>query len=168
MKKLVLKAQSGDKEAFVRLMEIHKSSMLKVARSFFSEPFDIEDVMQDTIMSCWANLPTLKQPEYFKTWLIRILINHCNAVLKNRPKTVSIDTVTEVGSEEYDPDQMNFDDIIEILDNKYRIVLTLYYNDGFTTSEISDILNIPTETVKTRLKRGREQLYQYLKGGDHQ
>jgi RNA polymerase sigma-70 factor (ECF subfamily) len=168
LKYLVQKAQAGDTEAFVRLLEIHHASMVKIARSYFSQQFDIDDILQDTAIACWINLPTLKKPQFFKTWLIRILINQCNAEIKKHPQTLPIEEAEKIGSQTYDPNCMDFDNVIELLDQKYRIVLTLYYNIGFNTSEIANILNIPTETVKTRMKRGREQLYKRLKGGENQ
>ena len=94
-------------------------------------------------------------------------IDQINSVL-NSYGISSIEEAEKIGSQTYDPNCMDFDNVIELLDQKYRIVLTLYYNIGFNTSEIANILNIPTETVKTRMKRGREQLYKRLKGGENQ
>lgn len=86
--KLVLRAKQHDKEAFSELMRQQKSSMYKVAKAILKNEEDIADAMQDTILDCWEKIHTLRKPEYFKTWLIRILINNSNAIYNQRSKMV--------------------------------------------------------------------------------
>lgn len=75
MEHLVKKAQhENDAESFIQLMELNRQSMLKVARSYLTSEQDVADAMQDTILTCYEKLHTLQQPQYFKTWLIRIVI----------------------------------------------------------------------------------------------
>ena len=54
--------------------------MYKVARGILDNDEDAADAMQDTILTCFEKIHTLKNPEYFKTWMIRILINECNKI----------------------------------------------------------------------------------------
>ena len=75
LKYLVIKAQQGDAQAFVRLMEMNKQSMYKIARSYFTSDEDIADAIQDTIETCYRSISHLAESEYFRTWLTRILIN---------------------------------------------------------------------------------------------
>ena len=84
MKNLVKRAQAGNKEAFITLMEEHKQALYKIAVSMLKNDADAADAMQDTVLSSFENLQGLRQPEFFKTWLTRILINHCNRILKER------------------------------------------------------------------------------------
>ena len=90
MKNLVKRAQAGNKEAFILLMEEHKQALYKIAVSMLKNDADAADAMQDTVLSSFENLQGLRQPEFFKTWLTRILINHCNRILKERGKMVPI------------------------------------------------------------------------------
>lgn len=83
MKDLVKRAMHKDAKAFVDLMQYHMQSMYKVARSFLRNDDDIADAIQETILTCFEKLDTLKEPKYFKTWMTRILINHCKDILKN-------------------------------------------------------------------------------------
>ena len=83
MKQLVVRAQrERDPEAFIRLMEENRQSMLKVAKSFLSSEQDVADAMQESILACYEKLDSLKNPQYFKTWLIRIVINKCKDILR--------------------------------------------------------------------------------------
>lgn len=165
MNNLIINARNGDPNAFVQLIEENKQYMYKIAMGFFSGQADIDDVMAETVMVCWEKISTLQKPEYFKTWLTRILINKCNDILRERKKTISLDDITDVESHEFEPESLDLELLLNELDYKYRIVLILHYSHGYKTEEISDMLHIPVGTVTSRLKRGREHLAKILKGG---
>ena len=135
---LIRKAKKGDKDAFCRLIDENVQSMYKVAAAYLKNDEDVADAIQDTILSCYENLKSLKQNRYFKTWMIRILINKCKDMIQKK----KLVTYT---------DQMP-------LDSKYRLVVLLYYMEGFGIREISDILDMKESTVKSRLYRGRKQI----------
>ncbi len=61
-------------------MEMNKQSMYKVAKSYLRYEEDVADAMQETILICYEKLGDLKEPKYFKTWMIRILINKCKDI----------------------------------------------------------------------------------------
>ena len=92
MQILVRKAQRGDPEAFVSLIEENKSSLYRVAKGFFQSEDDIADAISETVLSAYEHIGDLKRSEYFRTWLIRILINCCNGMLRERKRC----EVTEV------------------------------------------------------------------------
>ena len=75
MHELVTKACKGDGDAFAEAILLLQSSLYRVARSYLDSEEDIADAVQETILKAWKGIAGLKQPEYFKTWLIRILIN---------------------------------------------------------------------------------------------
>ena len=83
MKELAEKAIHGDVDAFLELMDRNSLSMYKVARGILNQDDDVADAIQDTILKCFEKIRTLKNPEYFKTWMIRILINECNQILRH-------------------------------------------------------------------------------------
>lgn len=156
MKYLVKKAQKGDKDAFVELMERYKQDLYKVAKSYLLCDEDVADAIQDTILACYEHLKDLREIRYFKTWMIRILINKCKDILRKK------ETLLEAFPEQEDShsyyQNLEFEDLIYMLDEKYRIILTLYYAEEFTIKEIAQILDISENTVKTRLVRGREKI----------
>ena len=91
----IRKAREGDPDAFIQLMDAHKQAMYQVARGYFSNPMDVEDVLSETVLTCWERLGTLRRPEFFKTWLIRILINNCNDLIRSRRRLVPLDGIPE-------------------------------------------------------------------------
>lgn len=158
MKSLVKKAMRGDKEAFTRLITQYSSDLYKVARGILNNTEDIADAIQNTILICFEKIDTLKQPNYFKTWMIRILINECNQIIRRYGTQCLLEEFPEVPVGDKAMEYVEFQQLMNALDEKYRIVLILYYAEGFRISEIAELLHIPESTVKTRLSRGRESL----------
>lgn len=163
MNQLVRKAKRHDKEAFTELMEINGKSMYKVAKAILENDEDVADAMQETILACWENIHTLKKDKYFKTWLIRILINKCNAIYRQRKRFVTDNNLPECGRWEEDYANVEWMELFQYLDEKYRTVIILYYVEGFKVREIAEILEISEGTVKGRMVTARkrmEKLYQ--------
>lgn len=77
-------AKKGEKQAFARLIEDNKVSMYRVALGILGAKQDVEDAIQNSIIKAYEGIIYLKRNEYFKTWLIRILINECNRILKSK------------------------------------------------------------------------------------
>ena len=84
MEALVTAAKNGDKEAFVQLIQINKQSMYKAAWVYLRNEQDIADALQNTILSCYEKIQGLREVKYFKTWLMRILINECKDILRQK------------------------------------------------------------------------------------
>ena len=91
MKSLVRQAQRGDDQAFVELIEENKQTMYKVAVGILRNDSDAADAIQESILTCYERMTELKKPQYFKTWLLRILINNCNQMLRERKKVIGIE-----------------------------------------------------------------------------
>lgn len=159
---LVRRARNGDKHAFQQLMERQMVSMYKVAKAILRNDEDVADAMQETALTCWEKMEELKQDKYFRSWMIRILINYCNAIYRRRQTVVSEETVPEIGALEPGYEHTEWDLLLHTLDEKYRVVILLFYAEGFKTKEIAEILHISEGTVRVRLSRGRELLRRQL------
>lgn len=162
MEELIARAKAGDADSFIQLMELHKQCLYKTAAAILHNDDDVADAIQETILSCWQNLSSLKKPQYFKTWMTRILINHCNALLRKRHQEISSDVMEQTVSEQtgYEPnldEKMDVKQAMSVLKDNYRLVLTLYYVNGIPIKEIAKLLETNENTIKTRLSRGREQ-----------
>ena len=161
---LVKRAKRHESEAFTELMQLYMTDMYKVAYAILMNDEDVADAIQDTILSCYENLRSLKQNRYFKTWMLRILINKCKDILKQKKQVTYTDQMPETPFYEEEYAAKEWAQMLEPLDNKYRLVILLYYMEGFNIREISDILDMKESTVKSRLQRGRKQvaeLYEY-------
>lgn len=158
MTELVRRARNGDAEAFIRLIDANRQTLSKVARGFLREQMDIDDAVADTVLACWENIGDLNSPAYFKTWLVRILINKCHDILRHSRRTVSLESAAEKVTSDRNFERTEFESLVDSLDEQYRAIFILYYSEGFKIREISSLLNIPPGTVGSRLQRGREQL----------
>lgn len=165
-KKLVLRAKKQDQEAFCELMRQHKMSMYKAAKAILKNEEDIADAMQDTLLSCWQKISTLRHPEYFKTWLMRILINHCNAIYNRNARTLPSDEIVLGDSAKDAFGGVEWLEMMACLNEKQRIVVELYYAEGFKVREIAEILQIGQSAVKGRLQGARKQLKAYYEFSD--
>lgn len=144
------------KEKFTRNILDCEEMLFRISMSMLKNEKDCEDAVQTAILTAYEKLSTLKNEEYFKTWLVRILINECNKQLKVRQKTTQIQDDYPVVNLSQDDTEIRM--LVESLPLKIRQVIVLYYVEQFTTKEISLILKIPKGTVLSRLAKGRKLL----------
>jgi RNA polymerase sigma factor (sigma-70 family) len=151
-------AIKGNKDAFVRLIKSMETSMYRVASSILGSDADCADAIQETILKAYRSMKSLKEPAYFKTWLIRILINESNRILKYRSRVIPMEKLRESVMEEELSGKMEIKQLIEALDDELQLVVTLYYFEDLPLKEISALMGIPEGTCKSRLHRARERL----------
>lgn len=147
-----------DEQAFVERSMAMQRAMYRAARAILNTDADCEDAVQEALMSAWKRLHTLREPRYFETWLMRILINECKDLCKRRRFT---EPLPEQMAALPSPEPELFDALMK-LSAKIRLAMVLHYNDGYTVEQVADILRIPPGTVKWRLHQGREQLKKLL------
>ena len=158
MEQLVRKAMKHNKEAFEDLMQGQAQSMYKTAKAILKNDEDVLDAMQETALTCWEKIGTLRQERFFKTWMTRILINHCNEIYRQRRYTVSDEMILEAETQENGYITMEWEDFLNGLDRKHRTVVILYYVQGFKTREIAEILKVNESTVRSRLAAARDKM----------
>ncbi|WP_339320896.1 sigma-70 family RNA polymerase sigma factor [Paenibacillus sp. FSL W8-0194] len=160
----VLRAQKGDKEAFISIMKGVELRMYNIAKSIVRQDEDCADAMQETALKAYRALPTLQNPRFFNTWVCRILINECNTLLRKKSKTVSM---AEPPQAAYVPPvedlRMDLRDAVDRLEETQRMIVILYYFEDMTIQQIADMLEMSAGAVKTRLYRARMALSRRLK-----
>ncbi|MFD1431631.1 sigma-70 family RNA polymerase sigma factor [Lacticaseibacillus yichunensis] len=159
---LILAAKAGDQEALMQLLDARQEKLYKTAFLCVHDPQDALDIVQDTSLQAFLSIHRLRQPQYFDTWLIRILINVSRHYYRRplpplpAPEQM-LDAHRQVDLHE---------DLMQALAKvpaKYRVVLILFYFNELEANEIAAVLRVPTGTVKSRLNRGRKWLRE--KGG---
>ena len=163
--RLILRAGNGDADAFVELMEQNKQSLYKTAKAWLVREEDVADAISETILDCFEHLDTLREPRYFNTWKVRILINNCSNIRKQNQRSGLVgelealdrDDVVRAGSG-MPEDNRAFLEYLEPLNEEDRKLMILFYVWGFRTREIAELLHIRETTVKARLQRGREKI----------
>lgn len=154
----VKSAQNGNKEAFCSLIQQHEKVLYIVARSILHNDADCCDAVQDTILKAYENIRSLRQPEFFKAWLLRILVNSCNQLCRNNKRIVLVEELqTEpVLCSEYSTIETM--QILDSLEGDLKLIIILFYMEDLSIKSISKFLQIPEGTVKSRLSRARNQL----------
>ncbi|QAA33310.1 RNA polymerase sigma factor [Clostridium manihotivorum] len=159
----IVLAKKGDKDAFIRMIQSNKQSLYRVAVSFLSDSHDVEDAIQASIIKAYEGIGKLRKDEYFKTWIIRIVINQCKDILKKNKRLISIEEVSIDEGFTDDLTKLEIISAIKQLDSDLRIVTTLFYFEDMAQKDIAKILSIPEGTVRSRLSRARSKLYELLK-----
>ncbi|MCH5270226.1 MAG: RNA polymerase sigma factor [Lachnospiraceae bacterium] len=158
---LIEEAKNKDPDAFDRLMRTQLQKMYRIAISMLQNEEDAADAIQETVFKCWQKIEQVRNDEYFETWLTRILINQCNDILRAGKKIIYVEDMPEIIHEDnYFTNEWK--EVLSSLNEKYRVVLELYYVDGFSTKEIAGMLHITNTNVRSRMVRGRKQLEQIL------
>lgn len=155
---LVKRAKQGDQDAFMKLMNVQMQTLYKLSWSYLKNEEDVADIIQDTILTCYEKLPTLRDDRQFRSWMMKILINNCKNILKKEKRIIHMETLPEETFVEQEYSNKEWNEMLSSLDEKYRVVLMLYYLENFNTREIGQILDMNENTVRIRLKRGREKL----------
>lgn len=175
VEELVLKAKRGDTEAYTQLMLEIRNDLYKICKTRIISDDEIDDIMQETMIQTFKNIRTLKDTSKFKSWIITILINNCNKLYRKKQK-IRLVNIEEESSrsiknnlisnniENIEAD-MNFYQLLSNLKYEERIIIILYYSEGFTLKEISKILHTNENTIKTRLYRAKEKIKEKCKGG---
>ena len=130
---------------------------------------DINEAVQETIIIAFKSVKKVRESKFFKTWIIKILINECNKIYKINQKNnfVQYENVNyESNSYEIENkiNDLDFDLLINLLNYDERIAITLYYLEDFTTQEISKILKEPEGTIKSRISRAKNKIKNICKG----
>lgn len=157
--------RQGDKEAFVYLIRAVQQSLFVIARSIVKNDEDCADAMQETITKAFSNIHTLKEPAYFKTWIIRILINECNRIIRKKKRVYPVPYDMRKTSYKGEYEQIELFEIIDELDEPLQIIVTLFYIEDLSIKEISKVLEVSEGTVKSRLFRARQQLSELVLPG---
>lgn len=161
---LVRRARRGDAEAFIALVEECRMTLRRVALGYLGNEEDVADAMQDTILDAYEHIGSLKKEEYFKTWLVRILINRCTKRYRTNQRKAYLDDYSEEAVCDAGKAEVEFREMLSVLPDDSRAIFQLYFGEQFTVREIAQILDMNENTVKSRLHRGKEQLRESLEG----
>lgn len=162
----IRKAQRGDHEAFTRLFRQLEAQLYRVAKTILIQDEDCADALQETTLKVYKGLTSLKQPRFFKTWVIRILINECNQLLRMRERTVTVAEVPEETDASYnhfeDSGAVDLQSCVNRLDESLRLAIVLFYYEDLSIKQIAGVLGISEGAVRARLHRARRLLFEEI------
>ena len=177
---LVERAQGGDRLALAQLVERHQAKVYSLALAITRNPNDAADMTQETFVKMLRSLGTYRgDAASFSTWLHRLTVNTClDAMRRNRRAPVSIDLTNEdapareLASEDHwlEPEWRAVwrESAIEVraalkeLPLAQRIALSLHYFEGSSYDQIAAAMQLPINTVKSHLLRGKQRMARLL------
>jgi RNA polymerase sigma-70 factor (TIGR02954 family) len=165
---LVHKAVTGDEEAFLKLMQLYKVDLYKTALSYLKNEHEALEALQEVTYRAYKSIAKVQETAYFKTWLIRIMINYCNDQLKKNKRVILNEEVLQAQGISENHDELELKDALLALDERSREILTLKYFHDLKIKEIASSMECPEGTVKTWLNKALKSLRGKLeeKGGN--
>ena len=148
--------------------------LYRVAEARLNDIDDVNDAIQETMIIAYKSLKNLKNPKYFKTWMIKILINQCNKIYKHNNKKINIiEKLTKDKRNVLNEDtnllnienKMDLEEILKKLNYDEKIVIVLFYECNYSLNEVSNILKTNSNTIKSRLDRTKQKIKKLYKGG---
>ena len=148
----------SDNALFENLVNIHSDAVTRICYMNLTDRADAEDAWQNVFLKLWK-FPEMwqKSETEIHKWLVTVALNECRDIKRKlfHRSHFNIDELTVEYIEDFDKDVIT---AVKGLPEKYSSVIYLYYFEGYNIEEISSILSAKENTVKSRLKRGREML----------
>ncbi|ANB62399.1 RNA polymerase sigma factor SigW [Anoxybacteroides amylolyticum] len=172
--------QKGDQNAYAEIVELYKEKVYRICYRMLGNRHEAEDAAQEAFIRAYVNIDRYNPAMKFSSWLYRIATNLSIDKLRKKKPDVYLDEevsgaegltmysqlpATDVSPEDTVESlelQETVQKAIEKLPEKYRSVIVLKYIEDLSLQEISEILDLPIGTVKTRIHRGREALRKHL------
>lgn len=181
VKKRIKQVLKGDQDAYAEVVEIYKDKIFQICYRMLGNRHEAEDIAQEAFLRAYVNINSFNINLKFSSWLYRIATNLCiDRIRKKKPDyyldaevagTDGLTMYSQIPAEtrlpEEDVESLELRETIQKeiskLPEKYRTVIVLKYIEELSLNEISEILDIPLGTVKTRIHRGREALRKQLR-----
>ena len=153
-----------NKEELSKLILENQKEMYVLAYSILKNQADAQDAVSECIVRAFENRTSLRKRTSARSWLMKILINVSRSAITKRQKVVLFADPEQYEQEPETAEDHLWSVILELPEN-VRVVMVLYYYEGFSVREISTLLDIPEGTTKTRLSAGRKQLEKWIEDG---
>lgn len=171
---LILRAQSGDDAAFVRLVDRYHPRLLYYVKRLLGGGADAEDVMQGVWLDAYNQLYRLKAPEAFSVWLYRIARNKAVQNIRSERTYAPIEDANEVAAPEEEEPTWSPEDAalvtqaLDALSHDHREALTLRFMEEMSYDEIAEITGCSIGTVRSRLHYAKRQVRKFVEENRHE
>ena len=167
---IIQKAKNGDREAFELIFnedlrkELYVLAMLKL-----NHEEDAKDAVQETVFEAFKSIKNLRENNKIKIWITKILMNKCNDILRynKRVKVFSTKEINNYMNKDeviYIDDDVTLFEMLGILEPLEKDIIFLYLK-GYTSKEISSIINMNDNTVRTKIMRAKNNIRDYFSRG---
>lgn len=149
-------------DQFPSILQRYQDTIFRLAYSYTKNHYDADDVTQNVLLQLYKSDKSFETETHLKNWLMRVTVNQCKNLFRapwRRHENLE-DYANTLGFEE--PQTNDLFHMVMGLDKKYRVTLLLYYYEGYSIHEISQIMKVPEKTVSTRMLRARKLLKEQL------
>jgi RNA polymerase sigma-70 factor (ECF subfamily) len=157
-------SKADAQEQYLRsVMDRHGSRLLRLAYSYLHNMQDSEEILQDVMLKLMDKAPVFESDEHEKAWLLRVAAN----MSKNRLEYNKMRETDELNDELVAEEREDLSFVwnaVKSLPENYREVIHLFYEEGYQTDEIAEMLGETGSNIRTKLKRARTKLKEVLKG----
>lgn len=158
----VKRAINGDAEAFEELLVKEEKILYYKALSYVGKKEDALDAIQETACKAFLAIGQLRNPEYFSTWLFRILIRECYSLLRERDQMIVYEESELLKrldrKQDEEIDSFHLSEALSRLNSSYQTTIILFYYHDLSIKDIAEVMEKPVATVKTNLRRARKNL----------
>ena len=160
--------KNNNEEFFKEIIEIYQRQLFLIAKVRLKDDFLASDAVQETFVALYLNMHKIKKSEKLKSWMTKTLINKCNDIIrKNKIYSFNIEYENYEkysASDEYENINKKIDILkfIETLNIQDKTIIVIYYSNNYTSKEISDILKINENTIKTKISRIKLKLKDFI------
>jgi len=153
-----------DRDFMSRTLPLERR-LYRIAHAMLWNDSDAADAIQSAVFKAWMKKASLREERYFETWLIRILVNECRNIQRQK-KTLPLAEEILPGKDERMAEDIHLRVCLQKLPEKYRLPLLLHHMEGYRLTEIAGILETDAAVMKSRLYQGRRQLKKLLEEGE--
>lgn len=150
---------------FCEYVNKYRDSLYILALAILDNETDAEDAVSNAILKAYENIDQLKSCHKLKPWMLAITKNEALKIKKKQmilPGNEAVEAMLHPVREHYD----EMWDVLQQMRAEYRLVVVLFYYEDLSLRDISNILNIPVGTVKSRLNRGKAEIRKVLERGN--
>lgn len=162
---LAFKAIHGDQLAFEELLKIESEKLYKIAFLHMQNKEDALDVIQEATCKAYLSITQLKEPAYFSTWFVKILIRTAYRELECKKKSIALpeETITYIleSNQKQEP-TLDLSETLSTLKSEYKNAILLFYYYDLPIHTIANSMGKPPSTIKTYLRRAKLELKQKL------
>ena len=147
---------------FTAAAERYLDMVYRIALNWFRRSADAEDAAQTVMLRLWQSEAAFADEEHLRRWLVRVTLNVCKDISRSpwHRRTVSLEACPEPVFST--PERGELYQAVMALPVKYRMPLYLYYYEGYSVTEVGELLHLKVSTVQTRLARARAKLKEEL------
>ncbi|MCM3742166.1 sigma-70 family RNA polymerase sigma factor [Oceanobacillus luteolus] len=162
----VKRAINGDVASFEELLFKEEKMLYFKALSYVGKKEDALDVIQETACNAFLSIGQLRNPEYFSTWLFRILIRECYRLLKKREQIIPYEENELLrrleSKQDKEIESFHLSEALSKLNSSYQTSIILFYYHDLSIQDISEVMEKLIGTIKTYLHRAKKKLKREL------